>query len=75
MSGLSKDYANRPGASMVIEIKLLDRRGLKGRLKRVKLSTVFVQGVKILTYFPGHLEVGLALRRRGLEILAFDLFD
>jgi hypothetical protein len=75
MGALSKDYANSLETSMVIKIILLDRRELKGWLKRVKLSTVLVRGVKFLTYFPGHLEVGLALRRRGLEILAFDFFD
>lgn len=42
MSALSKEYANSSGSSMVIDIKLLERRDLKGWLKRVKISTVFV---------------------------------
>ena len=37
---------------MVIEIKLLERNDLKGWLKRVKISTVLVQGVKFLTCLP-----------------------
>jgi hypothetical protein len=75
MSALSKEYANSSGTCMVIEIKLLERRDLKGWLKRVKISTVLVQGVKFLTCLPRHPEVGLALRRGGLEVLAFDFFD
>ena len=37
---------------MVIEIKLLERKDLNGWLKRVKISTVLVQGVKFLTCLP-----------------------
>ena len=64
-----------PGTSMVIEIRLLERRGLRSWLKRVKISTLPVQGVKFLTCLPRYPEAGLALRRRGLEVLAFDFFD
>jgi hypothetical protein len=52
MRALSKEYANSSGSSMVIDIKLLERRDLKGWLKRVKISTVFVQGVIFLTRLP-----------------------
>jgi hypothetical protein len=53
MGGLSKEYANSSGTGMVIEIKLLERRDLKGRLKEVKISTVLVQCVKFLTFLVG----------------------
>jgi hypothetical protein len=75
MCALSKEYANSSGASMVIDIKLLERRDLEGGRKKVKISTVPVQCVKCLTLLPSHPEVGLGLRRGGLEVLAFDLFD
>jgi len=49
MSALSKEYANSLGTSMVIDIKLLERRDLKGWLKKVEFSTLFAQGVIFLT--------------------------
>jgi hypothetical protein len=59
MSALSKEYANSLWTSMAIEIKLLERRDLKGRLKRVRIPTVPVQGVKFLTCLTGHKQMGL----------------
>jgi hypothetical protein len=59
MSALSKEYANSSGTSMVIEIKLLERRDLMGWWKRVKISTVLVQCVKFLTSLSRHKKMGL----------------
>jgi hypothetical protein len=52
MGGLSKEYANSSGTRLVIEIKLLEGKDLKGWSKRVKISTVFVHDVNFLTYLP-----------------------